>query len=430
MTITRCLVTALASFTSLTIGACGDDEISTPKDTFEVLDTFVPADTAITTATDTGVTVPDTSVTDTGTPDTGVADTVVADTAVTDTAVADTAVADSSVADVADVADSSVSDTGVADTAVADTAVADTSVTDTSVTDTSTGPQVCPPSANETVVTKSTVFTGQTYSGAQNAVQFTSDMCSDPPDSTERVYRFDLAAATEVYAETDCGWDCELVVTKDGCDNANVIDCATSLGDEIYAGTLGAGAYRVFVEGDDPEDPDNYDFMLNLNHTTGQDPCTATAINVTNPLNCQDPFSGSPRFELLLENQNLTLADTDHFFFHDVDGCDKDDSRVGGAPDKVYSFTLTAEREVDITLSPDGWDAMLAVTGPGGPCGAVSKVVECSDDLVGSDESLSLTLGAGTWYIVVDGFGEETFGGGAHGPFELEVLVFDDACNE
>ncbi|MCC6619995.1 MAG: hypothetical protein IT385_01990 [Deltaproteobacteria bacterium] len=421
MTFFRCVVLA----GSIALVACGDDEIATSKDTFEVLDTSVATDTFV-------ADIPDTLVPDTGRPDTLVPDTLVQDTFVADTVVQDTVVADTIVQDTV-VADTVVQDTVVQDTVVQDTVVADTVVQDTVVADTTpqdTGPQACPPSASETVVTRSTVFTNQSFAGTSNVVQFESDMCSDPPDSNERTYRFDLTSATEIYAETDCGWDCELVLTKDGCDDNNVIDCAATIGEEIYAGTLAAGTYRFFIEGDDPEDPDAYDFMLNFNHTAGQAQCTATSINAQNPANCDDPIIGAPRYELLLENQNLALSDQDDFFLQDVGSCSKDDSHVGGAPDKVYSFTLNGTRDVDITLMPDGWDGMLAVTGPGGPCGAVSKVVDCSDDLVGSDEELSLELGAGTWYIIVDGFGEETFSGGANGAFDLEVLVFDDACND
>jgi len=418
MTFFRCVVLV----GSVLCVACGDDEIGTTKDTFEVLDTLVPQDTFV-------ADIPDTSVPDTSVPDTSVPDTSVPDTSAPDTSTPDTSTPDTTVQDT-QVADTSAPDTTVADTQVAETTAQDTQVADTSPQDTNPGPQACPPSAGDIVVTGSTVFTNQSFSGAQNVVQFETELCSDPPDSTERTYRFVLTAATEVYAETDCGWDCELILTKDGCDDANVVDCATTIGDEIYAGTLGAGTYRFFVEGDDPEDPDNFDLMINFNKTGGQNPCTATAINAQNAANCRDPLVGAPRYELLLENQNLALADGDDFFLQDVGSCSKDDSHVGGAPDKVYSFTLNGTRDVDITLMPDGWDGMLAVTGPGLPCGAVSKVVDCSDDLIGSDEELSLTLGAGTWYIIVDGFGEETFGGGANGSFDLEVLVFDDACDD
>lgn len=400
------------------LAACGDEEVGSQKDAIDILETTSSTDTAVTTTT----TAPDTQTPQDTTVTETVADTTVtetvADTTVVET-VEDTTVADTTVAE-------TVADTAVAET-VADTTVADTtSPVDTTPGDTVVGPQTCPTA--ETVVTTSTVFTGRDFSGALDEVKFTTDLCSDPPDSVERTYRFDLTSPTEIYAETNCEFDCELVLTKDGCEQNNVVDCASSIGDEIYAGVLGAGTYRFFIEGDNPEDPEAYELMLNFNHTGGQATCDATNIDAMNSANCEDPFIGDPRYELHLDSEATTFADVDDFFIQDVGGCSKDDSHVGGAPDKVYAFTLSGEREVSITLAPDGWDAMLAISRA--PCGAASAIQYCSDDLIGGDETIEETLGAGTWYIVVDGFGEETFSGGAHGPFELEVLVYDDACDE
>ncbi len=252
-------------------------------------------------------------------------------------------------------------------------------------------------------------------------------MCSDTPDSAERTYRFELPQAMEIYAAIDCGWDCELVLTRGGCTDADVMTCETSLGDESFGQSYNAGTYRLFVEGDNPEDVAPYDLMVNLHNTGGQANCQAQPLDIIKPTNCNDPTFGDPRYELALTGETKA-TDIDDFFVQDVDNCTHDANHVGGAPDRVYSFTLPGTREVDITLSPDGWDALLYVTGS--PCGAKAQVKACSDDLIGATENVALTLGAGTWYIVVDGFGEETFTDGASGPFDLTVLVYDDACNE
>jgi len=257
---------------------------------------------------------------------------------------------------------------------------------------------------------------------------FATDMCGDPPDSVERTYRFTLSQSTEIYAKTDCGWDCELVLTRDGCADANVMDCAAGLGDETLAQRYNAGTYRLFVEGDNPEDVAPYDLMLNINQTGGQAVCQAQALDVMQPANCRDPFFGAPRYELNVTGQELQPTDGDDFYVQDVGGCTHDGSHIGGAPDRVYSFTLPGTRDVEISLSPDSWDALLYVTGA--PCGASAQVKACSDGLIGQGEKVSLSLGAGTWYIVVDGFGEKVFADKAWGPFDLSVLVFDDACNQ
>jgi len=422
-----------AAAAALFLGACGDDALgpNTPKT--DVLEVFLPDSTA------------DGAVLDTSGPDTVPADTTPADTAPQDTTPADTARPDSTPADTtpADTtADTTPADTTPADTTPADTTPADTrpdstpadttpadtTPADTTPADTTpadTGPQACPAPADEKVVTHSTIYRQENFSGAKNQLKFETDLCSDTPDSVERTYRFELPQAMEIYAATDCGWDCELVLTRDGCTDADVMTCETSLGDEAFGQSYNAGTYRLFVEGDNPGDVAPYDLMLNLHNTGGQANCQAQALDVVNSNNCQDPFLGDPRYELALTGQTQA-SDSDDFFVQDADNCTHDGSHIGGAPDRVYSFTLPGTRDVDITLGPDGWDALLYVTGS--PCGAKAQVKACSDDVVGSQENVALTLGAGTWYIVVDGFGEETFSGGASGPFDLTVLVYDDAC--
>jgi len=400
-----------AAAAALFLGACGDDALgpNTPKT--DVLEVFLPDSTA------------DGAVLDTSGPDTVPADTTPADTAPQDTTPADTARPDSTPADTTP-ADTT-ADTTPADTTPADTTPADTTPADTTPAD--TGPQACPAPADEKVVTHSTIYRQENFSGAKNQLKFETDLCSDTPDSVERTYRFELPQAMEIYAATDCGWDCELVLTRDGCTDADVMTCETSLGDEAFGQSYNAGTYRLFVEGDNPGDVAPYDLMLNLHNTGGQANCQAQALDVVNSNNCQDPFLGDPRYELALTGQTQA-SDSDDFFVQDADNCTHDGSHIGGAPDRVYSFTLPGTRDVDITLGPDGWDALLYVTGS--PCGAKAQVKACSDDVVGSQENVALTLGAGTWYIVVDGFGEETFSGGASGPFDLTVLVYDDACNQ
>ena len=392
--------------------ACDDGELA-PVTTDTRVDVLAPDTLFTETVVDT--TPIDTVPADTTPPvDTVPADTTPADTRDTtpaDTTPADTTPADTTPADIADTRDTTVADTTPADTTPVDT-----------------GPQACPDPARETVITRSTIFRQENYAGAPNALKFETEMCSDAPDSAERAYRFTLAQSTEIYVETDCGWDCELVLTRDGCDDTNVMTCETSLGDEAFGQSYNAGTYHLFVEGDNPEDVGPYDLMVNIHQTGGQQQCVAQALDVMKAANCQDPTFGDPRYELNLTGQQLQPSDNDDFFIQDVGGCTHDGTHIGGAPDRVYSFTLPGPRSVDIDLAPDGWDAMLYVTGS--PCGARSQTQDCSDGTFGSGESLSLDLAAGTWYIVVDGFGEETFSGNAWGPFDLSVLVFDDACNQ
>jgi len=288
-----------------------------------------------------------------------------------------------------------------------------------------TGPAV-------TQVPTSTIFPFETFAGAANDFVFNSNQCSDAPDSAERIFSFEIAGAPlEWYAETRCGtsssWDCELVLTRNGCSDADVVACETTIGDEIMTDVLQPGRYSLFVEGDNPEDPAIFDLMVNFHHTAGQAQCESTTINPINAANCEDPILDDPHYHMVVSGET-TPEDVDDFFIEGIDGCDTDDAHVGGAPDKVYKLVLPAPRAVSLVLAPEGWDGMLYVTGT--PCGARNQVLACSDDDVGTEEEIDLDLAAGTWYIVVDGFGEETFDGGAWGPFSLDVKVYDDACNE
>jgi hypothetical protein len=278
----------------------------------------------------------------------------------------------------------------------------------------------------------STIFYAQTYAGATDKYVFNSNQCSDMPNSAERIYSFELTEATEWYAETRCGtgssWDCELVLTRDGCTDANVVDCQTTIGDEIMKGVLQPGKYALFVEGDNPEDPAVFDLMVNFNHTEGEVNCVSETLNVINPANCTDPVFESPQYHVHYDGLMLSPDDRDDFFVDGSPGCDHDQDHVGGGPDKVYKLVLPTQHEVKITFEPDGgWDGILYITGA--PCGAKSAVHDCSDSILSSSETIDTTLPAGTWYIVVDGFGEEVFNANAWGTFSLDVKVYDDACN-
>jgi len=60
----------------------------------------------------------------------------------------------------------------------------------------------------------------------------------------------------------------------------------------------------------------------------------------------------------------------------------------------------------------------------------MTKILACNDDVTLLGESLSATLPVGTYHVVVDGFGEETFARDPWGYFTLEVWIFDEVCNQ
>lgn len=85
------------------------------------------------------------------------------------------------------------------------------------------------------------------------------------------------------------------------------------------------------------------------------------------------------------------------------------------APDVVYSFTPTADLEMDISLCDSGYDTKVFVY-----ANAAGNLVACNDDACGSDgfrsELLCVPMTVGnTYYIVVDGYF------GACGDYSLSV---------
>jgi hypothetical protein len=282
-----------------------------------------------------------------------------------------------------------------------------------------------------TSVPYSTVFAGQVFTAASDLVQFTSPLCPDDPDSAEVVYGLDIDTSTEIYVQTDCDWDCEVVITSGGCENADIVQCAASFGNETILTTLTPGFHYLFVEGDNPGDPASFDIMINRHNINGQTHCVVDAeVDVENLANCVDPVIGQPYFLTELPSESLSPADIDDSFAQDIFSCTADIEHVGGAPDRVYQFDISGvvAKDVEIELVPDGWDSILYLTAE--PCGAQSATLDCQDSLLPPGETISQSLDPGTYYIVVDGFGEAVFSGLAWGDFSLTIKVYDPICNE
>jgi hypothetical protein len=279
------------------------------------------------------------------------------------------------------------------------------------------------------VLEYSAIFRDQTYDAAEDLVAFESEECGTNPDSPERVYGVRLTEETEIYVETDCGmWNCQVVVTRDGCQADDLVACETTPQGEAFAITLEAGFYYIFVEGNAPSAVNDFDIMINIHHTGGQATCdVAQVLDIMNTDNCDDPWDDSPHYLLNLDSENLDPSEVDDFFVEGVDDCTSDDGHVGGAPDKVYQFEITGteDRDVSIELNPSFWAAKMYVTTD--PCGAFSSVVACSETWF--NEDIDVTLSPGVYYLVVDGDGEEVFNDNAWGDFTLEFRIYDDVCN-
>jgi hypothetical protein len=284
--------------------------------------------------------------------------------------------------------------------------------------------------ADVPVLQHSAIFRDQAYDAAQDLVTIESGLCGTNPVSAEVVYGIEITDATEIYIETDCGWNCQIVLMKDGCTSDHVVQCETTSGDEAFLASVEPGFYYVFVEGSSADDTDTFDIMINIHHMGGMSPCAVDqALTVMDPANCEDPWMGSPYYGVVLDAETLSPDDVDNAFVDGVEGCTSDAGHVGGAPDRIYQFEITGteDRDVSIEVNPSYWGTMIYVTTD--PCGALASVVACADGFWGGAETIETTLAPGVYYLVVDGEGEEVFGDNAWGAFSIDLRVYDDACN-
>jgi hypothetical protein len=132
-------------------------------------------------------------------------------------------------------------------------------------------------------------------------------------------------------------------------------------------------------------------------------PLAVVAQNCPNPVTiaCGDTPSGS--------NQNGNDG-------HDNYGCAEFSWDLTAA-EIYYRLTITEEEFLWINLEPTSvWDlALIVLSESGGDCGAVP--VLCVDDMLDDDPEFTfVTLPAGTYYIVVDGYND------GYGTYDLTVI--------
>jgi hypothetical protein len=94
-------------------------------------------------------------------------------------------------------------------------------------------------------------------------------------------------------------------------------------------------------------------------------------------------------------------------------------------PDRVYRLDLPEPRLVTVTVFAAmgvRWDPVVAVRRT---CTDERSEVACNDDATPAtvDASVGLLLGAGAWYLFVDGAEMPAMGYMTQGPYNLEVLV-------
>jgi len=99
-------------------------------------------------------------------------------------------------------------------------------------------------------------------------------------------------------------------------------------------------------------------------------------------------------------------------------GCDQGASGPNGAPDQILSLQLSTTKRVLLSMAGSAYATLLDVrSGPA--CPGAEVLSGCAAGYYPERSFLDLELGAGTYYIQIDGFG------GASGPWFLDVHVVD-----
>jgi hypothetical protein len=90
-----------------------------------------------------------------------------------------------------------------------------------------------------------------------------------------------------------------------------------------------------------------------------------------------------------------------------------------GSPDRMYKIVLPARARVRLSLKTPTWDGVLALRRSCLDGGPRSSEIACNNDSDdGHHSKIETTLDAGTYYVLVDGYGA-----GKEGPFSLEYRV-------
>jgi hypothetical protein len=226
------------------------------------------------------------------------------------------------------------------------------------------------------------------------------------PGAIDAAYALDLAVASDV-----------LLVQRIGSGDTGAIELAQAAcgapSDQLVCGTgsasplrvgkhnVPAGSYRVVTESAGGQDTQITAFVR---------PAVAPQL-VPFADNCADAFSIPPGGGLFQGNTANATADFNA-------GCDQGGVPQGGAPDQLLKLTLTAPKRVVLDMTGSAYATVLDVReGPG--CPGTEVPVACAVGYGSRRSYLDLQLGAGTYYLQIDGFVLDA------GSWFLDVRVVD-----
>lgn len=218
-------------------------------------------------------------------------------------------------------------------------------------------------------------------------------------------WKIDLAQASDVmlvarYPLTEIG---AVSLDTAACTKGGQLACwASSTPVRVDKRNVAAGSWRAVVA-------DSYGQMGSL--TTLVRP-TVAPINVTTADKCSD-------FVDIPSAGGFLTGDTSMGPGADFDeSCDAVNLPMGGAPDQIFRLVLAKTQRVVLDMDGSVFPTILSVR-QGGACPGQEIMNGCNVGFSGPRSFLDVTLGAGTYWVVVDGYALQK------GSWNLDARVVD-----
>jgi hypothetical protein len=223
--------------------------------------------------------------------------------------------------------------------------------------------------------------------------------------AVDAAYELDLAVASDVLlveriAQGDIG---AVGLAQPACDAAGALSCSVAGNSPVRASrrNVPAGQYRVVVESQLGEDVQLTAFVRKA--------VPPTLVPFAD--GCADVFVIPPTGGFFQGNTANATGDYSA-------GCDQGGVMGGGAPDQLLQLTLATTQRVVLDMGGSGYNTIIDVrSGPA--CPGTEVPMACAVGYYQSRSYLDLLLGAGTYFLQVDGYELDK------GPWFLDVRVVD-----
>lgn len=223
--------------------------------------------------------------------------------------------------------------------------------------------------------------------------------------AVDAAYQLDLTAPSDVLlVERISSGDLGVVgLAAPACDAPSALVCAASGISPVRASkrNVPAGSYRVVAESQQSGDVELTAFV--------RDAVPPTLVPFAD--GCADAFAIPPVGGFFQGNTANASADFSA-------GCDQGGIVGGGARDQLLSLTLASTKRVVLDATGSGYSTIIDVR-QGPACPGTEIPMACAVGYTNARSYLDLVLGAGTYFIQVDGYVLD------EGPWFLDVRVVD-----